>query len=196
MNNWIVTCAALAACAVPLHAGGASAAAIDYIFTGTGSGTFDGTAFDGDFTITMVADTSTVTSGGGEFRNDVGTMTIVIGALSDTISAPLVLTNTADPGFAGFGQELPPFPSEDLTNAIFESYNLMTALPMTSGGLSVAPATFQTGGGTVDFEAITALSFQATGGVPEPSTWAMMLAGFAGLGFLGYRQTPKARVAA
>jgi hypothetical protein len=25
--------------------------------------------------------------------------------------------------------------------------------------------------------------------VPEPSTWAMMLLGFAGLGFLGYRQT-------
>jgi hypothetical protein len=34
------------------------------------------------------------------------------------------------------------------------------------------------------------------GGVPELSTWAMMLAGFAGLGFLGYRQTSKARLAA
>ena len=43
---------------------------------------------------------------------------------------------------------------------------------------------------------ITSLSFKATGGVPEPSTWAMMLAGFAGLGFLGYRETAKARVAA
>ncbi len=28
--------------------------------------------------------------------------------------------------------------------------------------------------------------------VPEPSTWAMLLAGFAGLGFLGYRKTLKA----
>jgi hypothetical protein len=36
----------------------------------------------------------------------------------------------------------------------------------------------------------------SVGGVPEPSTWAMMLAGFAGLGFLGYRQTAKARLAA
>ena len=27
------------------------------------------------------------------------------------------------------------------------------------------------------------------GGVPEPSTWAMMVIGFAGLGFAGYRQT-------
>jgi Protein of unknown function (DUF642) len=29
--------------------------------------------------------------------------------------------------------------------------------------------------------------------VPETSTWAMMLAGFAGLGFAGYRQTKRAR---
>ena len=35
-----------------------------------------------------------------------------------------------------------------------------------------------------------------TGSAPEPTTWAMMLAGFAGLGFLGYRRTAKARVAA
>lgn len=31
---------------------------------------------------------------------------------------------------------------------------------------------------------------------PEPATWAMMLIGFAGLGFLGYRQQTKARRAA
>jgi hypothetical protein len=28
-----------------------------------------------------------------------------------------------------------------------------------------------------------------TANVPEPSTWAMMLLGFAGLGFAGYRRT-------
>lgn len=32
--------------------------------------------------------------------------------------------------------------------------------------------------------------------VPEPSTWAMMLAGFAGLGFMGYRKALKGRLAA
>jgi hypothetical protein len=31
---------------------------------------------------------------------------------------------------------------------------------------------------------------------PEPATWAMMLMGFAGLAFLGYRRTLKARLAA
>jgi hypothetical protein len=35
----------------------------------------------------------------------------------------------------------------------------------------------------------------STGGVPEPSTWAMMLAGFAGLGFLGYRRNKGATLA-
>jgi hypothetical protein len=30
-------------------------------------------------------------------------------------------------------------------------------------------------------------------GVPEPSTWAMMLLGFAGLGFVGYRKANKSR---
>ena len=32
--------------------------------------------------------------------------------------------------------------------------------------------------------------------IPEPSTWAMMLLGFAGLGFFGYRQTRKAKLQA
>jgi hypothetical protein len=41
-----------------------------------------------------------------------------------------------------------------------------------------------------------ALEFSPTTPVPEPATWAMMLAGFAGIGFLGYRQTAKARLAA
>jgi PEP-CTERM motif len=123
-------------------------------------------------------------------------MTFVTGALSDTITAPLVVINTAAPGFAGFGQELPPFPSEDLTNTKFETYNLMTALPLTMGDLSVAAATFATGSGSLVFPAgdsITSLSFEATGGVPEPSTWAMMVLGFAGLGFAGYRRAARAR---
>jgi PEP-CTERM motif len=34
------------------------------------------------------------------------------------------------------------------------------------------------------------------GNVPEPSTWAMMLLGFAGLGFAGYRRSRRAATAA
>ena len=75
-----------------------------------------------------------------------------------------------------------------LTATVFETYNLVNALSLTSGGLSVAAATFATAGGDLVFSDITALSFEATGGVPEPSTWAMMALGFAGLGFLAYRK--------
>jgi hypothetical protein len=41
------------------------------------------------------------------------------------------------------------------------------------------------------------LAFNLTGPggvIPEPPTWAMMLMGFAGLGFLGHRRTVRARV--
>ena len=34
-------------------------------------------------------------------------------------------------------------------------------------------------------------AFAVSGAVPEPSTWAMMLIGFGGLGFAGYRSTRK-----
>ena len=43
-----------------------------------------------------------------------------------------------------------------------------------------------------------ALEFEAQGvtpGVPEASTWAMMLLGFAGLGYAGFRRTSKLRLA-
>jgi hypothetical protein len=41
-------------------------------------------------------------------------------------------------------------------------------------------------------------TFSATyvsGAVPEPSTWALLMLGFAGLGFAGYRSTKSARTA-
>jgi hypothetical protein len=34
-------------------------------------------------------------------------------------------------------------------------------------------------------------SFSLTGTVPEPSTWAMMILGFAGVGFMAYRRKSK-----
>jgi PEP-CTERM motif len=186
MKNWIVSCAALAACAVSLLSAAANAAPIEYIFTGTGTGTLGDHTFDGAFTVSLLADTSTVTSGGGELRNT-GSMSFMSGFLGAGIPDDVLIENTASPGFMGFSQNIAPFPDESLTATIFETYNLMTALPLTSGGLSVAPATFLTGGGDLTFETITSLSFTAIGGVPEPSTWAMMLLGFASLGFVSRR---------
>lgn len=48
----------------------------------------------------------------------------------------------------------------------------------------------------VVYDDITLGSATPITGIPEASTWAMMLAGFAGVGLLGYRRTVKARLAA
>jgi hypothetical protein len=40
------------------------------------------------------------------------------------------------------------------------------------------------------------VAYLTTSPVPEPSTWAMMLFGFGGLGFAGYRRTLKGAEAA
>ncbi len=47
-------------------------------------------------------------------------------------------------------------------------------------------------GYTPDYTSFDGLMFAA----PEPSTWAMMVLGFAGVGFAGYRRTRKAAVVA
>jgi PEP-CTERM motif len=48
-------------------------------------------------------------------------------------------------------------------------------------------------GSTRDDQPFALLSGVSVDPIPEPSTWAMMLLGFAGLAFVGYRQTRRAR---
>jgi hypothetical protein len=59
------------------------------------------------------------------------------------------------------------------------------------------PIAFLSGGVGPAFEdGIEPFKFtRVTGAVPEPSTWAMMLLGFAGLGYAGYRRAKGAAVA-
>jgi hypothetical protein len=64
------------------------------------------------------------------------------------------------------------------------------------GSLSVVKdqSDFAGSAGSAD-SSILGNAFSVTA-VPEPSTWAMMLAGFVGLGFLGYRKACKGSLAA
>ena len=48
---------------------------------------------------------------------------------------------------------------------------------------------------TQELPVVTLVSSVTTRAVPEPSTWAMMLIGFAGLGFAGYKRARGRRAA-
>jgi PEP-CTERM motif len=73
-------------------------------------------------------------------------------------------------------------------------------LPGSFAGNTLTSITLNGGAdtGSPDGEPFLAAVTLATGGspaVPEPSTWAMMLVGFVGLGFAGYRRTREPRAA-
>jgi PEP-CTERM motif-containing protein len=117
---------------------------------------------------------------------------------TDTSGANIPQTNSI------FGQTLMSNPVPGMTGTGEGNSGFAAAIP-------VGPA-FPLGGFSDPFSIVTnalgttnvggeieALEFapqSPPSGVPEPSTWAMMLAGFAGIGLLGYRKTAKARLAA
>jgi hypothetical protein len=196
----------------------ANASPIEYIFTGTGvSGTYGetqvpssdptipptytgGTAFT-SFALTVTADTSSINDAGSGFVTNTGsTATFVsggfsanfvpairVGAVYDTASSP----NTT---FAnvGFGQAQPSpvfFVAEALFNPVFQGYNLTAFSPAVGGSPNFESQTYSTDAGFITFLSAESLTFEAIAtAVPEPSTWAMMILGFMGVGFMAYRR--------
>jgi PEP-CTERM motif len=115
-----------------------------------------------------------------------------------SIPGPPLLLNNGVGGQTGYNTI-----SGGLTAADFTEFDFTTGLSDgTNPNFAGAPMLF---GLTQVFSASTAgeiataqydnLSF-AINGVPEPSTWAMMLLGFAGLGFVAYRRRRKPALAA
>jgi hypothetical protein len=99
--------------------------------------------------------------------------TLVVGGISD--GAQQVFYSPSSDDFWLFINDFTTAPSFDQVGYSQTSVSAANLFDTHSGSVTVTPV---------------------TGGAPEPATWAMMLAGFAGLGFLGYRKTVKARLAA
>lgn len=164
----------------------------DHTFAGTATGFLGLDPFtDESFTVTLVGDTDNVTFA-GEFFNIATSAAFTIGSSSGTLTGSFneVILNT-DPAaprvafgqFTGFD-----FVAEALQDSSFASYNLKTAFPLTNGAPEFITQVFETSVGSLEFDSASFASFQATGGVPETSTWAMMALGFAGMGLLAYRK--------
>jgi hypothetical protein len=77
----------------------------------------------------------------------------------------------------------------------FTAWDMLTSIGPISGPgdiLQWSLSPVLTSGGTLILDnASVDVAFSAIVSVPELSTWAMMLLGFAGLGFAGYRQRQK-----
>jgi hypothetical protein len=77
-------------------------------------------------------------------------------------------------------------PNNILTYDLSSTFQDLTSVSITAE-LPVMGIGISNGAGlTADFDNIV-----ATAAVPEPSTWAMMILGFAGLGFMAYRRKSK-----
>jgi hypothetical protein len=103
------------------------------------------------------------------------------GSVFGSINGADLVYNSTDPGNgkSGFLIDVAP-----------DQYQLMNTI--LAGGpdlrLGISASLIDATGGPESFTAIAA--------VPEPSTWAMMLLGFCGLGFMAYRRKSKPAVLA
>jgi len=161
---------AVGALGVALVVGGpANSTTIDYVFSGTFTGSLGNSTFtDQSFAVTLSGDTGAVTSGGGELSNIATSATFTIGASTGSLTGnynDVVLNPAFLGGTVIFGQSQPSSPffvAEGLSAATLGSYGLATALALTSGPVSQTPgSTYFTSLGNLVFTDISSLSFEA-----------------------------------
>lgn len=197
----------LAASALAIALGGAvtaSAAVIQYQVTGTGSGTLGGNVFDGAFTITSTGDTGTqqqCVDGGipvaGCFFVTNNSLELDIAGLGVfSLASPSISFVNNNENLFGFTELVGPPPGTVNTFAFvnitgepspFSTWDGVSDLAAFDTNLLLnnffAPFV-QTDGGELIFAAPPqpgAATFSASllaAPVPEPATWAMMIAGF------------------
>jgi hypothetical protein len=188
----------IAACfagAVAVSPAAAPAALLIYTETADVSGSLNGVSFtDNVLTLEAIGDTSSVSGGPSVFFLDVAPLTFTLsggGSGTFTDETGLMANQTARiAGFADFTTDLGILYT---TSTAFATYDLRTVIGPETGGAVFNPGfSFATSAGALVIEG-RPLSFAATftATVPEPSTWAMLLLGFAGLGFAGYRTARK-----
>ena len=146
------------------------------------------TIFDFSF-VTIPGGNNLVSSGSGEFFADVSGSNWLITGISGTADGLAITSLFAPGGFAGNDNLiLTPSYGPDFNGISFSTgatnYNLYiddgSYLPLGTNSICTS-----CGGGNETPINLT------IAGVPEPSTWAMLILGFAGIGFMAYRRKAK-----
>ncbi len=184
----------------------ALASPIEFVFTGSGSGTIGDTSFtDAAFTITQYSDTSGLAgcpvSSPTCVYIDATTADISIAGVGDysLTSGTRAFSDDGQVGFSRAGND-----GDDLYDsfAVTAGYNLTTSYGPDYGeacllqwGDGYSPVTTSDGtlvfdGGCSDgyFQAIAGAATPPTPGVPEPATFSLLVLGLAGLGFMRGRK--------
>jgi hypothetical protein len=183
IRTWLASAAIAGALAAP---GVANATIVDL----TISGSLDGHSYTGTLSLDVT---------GGQATSGTGTLSIL-----GFTNAPLVLITTSSPGNEGTpvgyrGNDGTDYSNSDqaypidtngllfdvnTTTAVWGAYPLFAVWSNAPGdGYSAAFTGVVDGVEYYNIQGSAAVS----SAVPEPSTWAMMLLGFMGLGFAGYR---------
>jgi PEP-CTERM motif len=194
MRNRIVPAAVLGIASIFIAAS-PSFGALTYTEQATASGSLNGIPFaDATVFLLMNNNTTNVTnSGPGDFEN-VGTATVSVGGgPAVTFTDPIQVFSTQSDPAVGF-EDLSVDDIIDNFSASFATYDLTTSIgPIVGSGVSNPGSSFATTGGVFVLTSVGGATFTAaTTAIPEPSSWAMMLVGFAGLGYAGYRRATRA----
>ena len=196
--NRIVPGVVLSIASIFIAASPSFGAQITYTEQATASGSLDGILFtDATVVLTMNNNTTNVTnSAPGDFEN-VGTATVSVGGGPVLTFTDLtqVFSTQSDPA-VGF-EDLAVDDILDNFTASFATYALTTSIGPIVGSGSIDPgSSFATTGGALVLTSVGDATFTAsTNAIPEPSSWAMMLIGFAGIGYAGFKRRSTARLA-
>jgi hypothetical protein len=113
------------------------------------------------------------------------TLIEVAGVGSDSFTQPITAVSNFVDGYIGFGEPISDYGIYFLASPAIVGYMLQAPLGPVSGVVDGNPGVaFATLGGSFTFDSSdSAGTFQAAAvQVPEPGTWALMLAGMAGIG--------------
>lgn len=166
---------------------------IQYVYTGTASGSVDGTPFaEAAFTVLADADTDHVTTWfAGTLQNTHASATLTLAGFGAGSFTRASQTWIAENCCMGLGENFSinwlNLPSSALTGV---GWNMKTAIgPVLDPAASTQGQFVNVGTsfGRVTFDAVSDVTFQAVL-VPEPASVVLMLVGLAGLASLGRRQ--------